>query len=223
MADDKKDDLKEKQAKSTEEWDEMADIWDDQAAFYRDSLAERLWDYLDLPLRVERKDLVVLDFGCGTGLMTETLQPQVGQVICIDASPLMIEKVLAKIKDNKWENVKGYTAILSELEDQTEEVQSAMEELKGSVDLVLATSVLSFIPDLDGTMKVLADLLKPETGLLCHTDWPYNEEKAPNGFTDEKATKLFETAGLVRKTITNLTMTMGDEEFPVFLGVAAKP
>lgn len=199
----------------------MAGVWDEQAAFYRDSLAEELWDHVEFAS--ERKDLVVLDFGCGSGLLTECLQEEVGKVICIDASPAMMEKVFEKIRDYEWTNVEGFTAVLSEPDDHSDKVKDALESLKGSVDLVVATSVLSFIPDLQGTLVALKELLKPETGLLCHTDWPLDEEKAPDGFTEEKAIKMYEDAGLAMKSTSIVSIKMGEEEFPVFLGVAAKP
>ena len=132
-----RDELKAEQENSTREWDEMAGVWDEQAAFYRDSLAEELWDHVEFAS--ERKDLVVLDFGCGSGLLTECLQEEVGKVICIDASPAMMEKVFEKIRDYEWTNVEGFTAVLSEPDDHSDKVKDALESLKGSVDLVVAT------------------------------------------------------------------------------------
>ncbi len=42
----------------------------------------------EIPLR---RDMNVLDFGCGTGLLTMCLQPQVASVTCIDSSRGMLD------------------------------------------------------------------------------------------------------------------------------------
>ena len=213
-------DLKARQAKATKEWDEMAGVWDKEAVSYRDSLASQLWDHVEFAN--QRRDLVVVDFGCGTGLLTEYLRTQVGKVVCIDASPAMMEKVFGKIRDCNWSNVEGYNTVLSEPDDQPDDVKDALENLKGCVDLIVATSVLSFVPDLQGTMLALKDLLKPGTGLLCHTDWCWHEECFPDGFSGEKARKVYRDAGLATKSTNTVTVKVEKEDVPVFLGVAAK-
>lgn len=91
--------------------------------------------------------LVVLGFGCGSGLLMEQIRTQFKEVICVDASWLMVDQVVDKSKAGGWSNVRAYTAILSELDGQSEEVQKRMEELAGKVDLIVASSILNFIPN----------------------------------------------------------------------------
>lgn len=172
--------------------------------------------------REQPESLTVLDFGCGTGLLTEVLQTKVERVICVDAAPLMMAQVQEKIRAREYTNVSAYCVALAHLEQSDESVRKEMEALNGKVDLVVASSVLSFIPqdDLPSTMKVLGEMLRPG-GMLCHSDWP-KTEKNHDGLSEEKASKLYEMAGLEKKSTAIITMDMMGEEHQAFIGVAVK-
>ena len=200
------------QAKVTLEWDSMAGEWDDLASGYRDGLVG-LWDQHDLI----QSDLTVVDFGCGSGLLTEKLRLRVKKVICIDASPLMMEQVRRKILQGQWDNGEAQSAILSEM---SHEVQQEMEELYGTVDLTVASSVLSFIPDLAGTVKVLGKLLK-NGGKLVHSDWP-KTEKNPEGFSIESVKEMHKQADLETQMVDAVPMHVGDEQHNILWGIALK-
>ena len=43
-------------------------------------------------------EIRVLDFGCGTGLLTEKIAPLVNEIVAIDSSPKMIEVLRKKPK-----------------------------------------------------------------------------------------------------------------------------
>jgi 2-polyprenyl-3-methyl-5-hydroxy-6-metoxy-1,4-benzoquinol methylase len=212
------------QEKVTQEWNGMAGEWDDLAAGYRDGFVKLLWEetgYLD---PASRKDLVVLDFGCGTSLLSEVIRKHVANVIGVDVSPAMIEVSTDKIKAGGWENVEAHVAVLSSLDKAAPEVKEVLNSLKGKVDIIAASSVLSFIPDEDveATMKVLGELLKPGTGMLCHSDWPKSEEH-PDGFTEENALKMYQQASLEVKTTKVSSIKMSSQEMAIFVGIAVKP
>lgn len=197
--------MEDKQSKVTSEWNEYAKDWDAMASGYRDSFVKLL---------EVNESMIVLDFGCGTGLLTEALQDKVQKVVCMDASPNMIEKVKEKITSRSWSNVEAFTAVLSELEHQPPDVKQAVDDLKGKVDLIVASSVLSFIPDIESTMRVLGDMAT-SGGVLVHSDWPKD-------FTKESATKMYASGGMVPKSMEVIDLTMGEEKHPVFFGVATK-
>jgi len=165
----------------------------------------------------------VLDFGCGTGLLTEVLQKKVSQVICVDAAPLMVDQVQEKIRAREWTNVKAYCVVLANLEKSSESTRQELDALNGKIDLIAASSVLSFIPqqDLPGTMKKLGELLRPNGGVLCHSDWPKSDHH-PDGLTEESATEIYEMAGLEKQSTTVISMNMLGEQHAVFVGVAVK-
>lgn len=195
----------------------------DLASGYAKGFSKLMWEHTGLENKA--KDLVVLDFGCGTGLLTEDLRTRVSEVVCIDASSQMIQQLQEKIRSGQWENVRAYCAVLGDPEAtaRSKEVSTVLEELCGRVDLIASSSVFTFVPaeDLPETMKTLGRLLRPG-GLLCHSDWP-ESDKHPDGFSEKSANELYEMAGLRAKSTNTIIMQMGSEEAPVFLGVAAKP
>jgi SAM-dependent methyltransferase len=236
-----------------DEWNGMAGEWDDLATGYRNSLERVLLADLQ-QLILERHintPTTVLDFGCGTGLLTESLrlklakqqqqqqQQSIGsskitatrteiQFYCWDAAPAMIRVVQEKIKAGQWENVQAQTIILAQCANsKKEEHRRLLEPLYGTMDLIVASSVLYFIPtaDLPATMHLLGKLLKPNTGLFYHSDWPCDEEHYPDGLTTAKAEAMYAMAGLTTvatRTEHNFAMGRGKVVGKVFLGMAIK-
>lgn len=201
----------------------MAGEWDDMAAGYRNAFVKLLWKQTGLKPDEKR---VVLDFGCGTGLLTETLRSQspTSEFICIDAAPSMVRVLKEKIQSSEWNNVRAHSVALASLDSADESIRTDIEGLKGKVDLVVASSVMTFIPadDLPGTMKVIGELLKPGTGIFCHSDWPLSEDH-PDGMTEESAVKMYTLANLKKKTTELTKVSMGESyEADVFVGVAAR-
>lgn len=200
----------------------MANDWDDMAAGYCNQFVDVMWGQIGLEPD-EAGEMVVLDFGCGTGLLADRLRSVVSRVVCVDASPKMIEKVQSKIVDGKWSNVNAFVAGLACVRDSPTDTQRKLEELRNSVDLVAASSVLGFIPkaDLSETMKKLGSFLK-KGGIFCHSDWPISS-KHPDGFSKERANEVYAMAGLEVVATDEINIVMGDETTPVFFGVARKP
>jgi len=201
------------------EWNAMAGDWDDLASKYRDQFYRILWEETKLDPKQPR---TILDFGCGTGLMTEALVeacPE-SKIICIDAAEDMILQVQQKIQARDWNNVEAHTVILSRLESMDEESQKKLTSLKGKVDLIIASSVMAFVPkpDLTKTMERLAEFLAPN-GIFCQSDWPKSEED-PDGFSVESAVNLYEKGNLKMKSHAVKTIIMGSDEGQIFVGVA---
>jgi predicted TPR repeat methyltransferase len=202
----------------------MAGEWDDLASGYRNEFIKLLWEQTGLEPTAKR---VVVDFGCGTGLLTEALRKQSpsSEFICIDAAPTMVRVLEEKIESLGWDsNSRAHCVALANLDTADEKIRKDLEALKGSVDLVVASSVMSFIPgdDLPGTMKVIGELLKPETGLFCHSDWPKSEENS-DGFDEEKAKKMYAMGELEAKSSYSTKVNMGgSNEGEVYVGVALK-
>ncbi len=53
----------------------------------------------------------ILDFGCGTGLLTLHFQPLARSVTGLDSSPGMLDALKAKIRDQNLANVKARHSI----------------------------------------------------------------------------------------------------------------
>jgi 2-polyprenyl-3-methyl-5-hydroxy-6-metoxy-1,4-benzoquinol methylase len=145
-------------------WDEPAAGWDDEPAAR--AYATAAFDSLVAALEARHLDLAgttVCDFGCGTGLLTELMADTVGSIEAVDTSTVMLEVLDAKIATTGWTNV------------QTSAVPPVSS---GQHDLVVCSSVCSFLDDYPGTVRQLARLLKAG-GVFVQWDW-----ERPNADTD---------------------------------------
>jgi tRNA (cmo5U34)-methyltransferase len=84
------------------DFDKEAIQWDENPG--RVKLARDVANAIIKTLNLQ-KNSNVLDFGCGTGLITMFLQPHVGSVTGVDSSKGMLGILEDKIKKNKLSNV----------------------------------------------------------------------------------------------------------------------
>ncbi|HUH65813.1 MAG TPA: class I SAM-dependent methyltransferase [Syntrophales bacterium] len=96
------------------------------------------------------RDMDVLDFGCGTGLVTLQLQPFVRTITGADSSLGMLDVLNAKIIERKLVNVK------------TEFIDIERgERLKGRFHLIVSSMTLHHITDLDRLCQEFYDCILP--------------------------------------------------------------
>jgi 2-polyprenyl-3-methyl-5-hydroxy-6-metoxy-1,4-benzoquinol methylase len=165
---------------SESEWDEYAEDWDGnhevrlyaQNAF--DSLEQRVF-----PLIANLSECKVLDFGCGTGLLTQKLAPLCQWIVAIDTSDKMLDLLHDKVKSAGVDNV---TALKIEVSAVS---IAANPDLLADFDLVLASSVCSFLPDYELTLTDLASVMKPD-GYFVQWDWAreMSAERIKSAFKD---------------------------------------
>lgn len=93
---------------------------------------------------------IVLDFGCGTGIVSNEISEEVKQIIAIDFSSKMIEQAKAKIDKKNIENIQyRHISIFDK----------SLEE--GGFDVILAVYVLHLIKEPTKTLNRIHQLLKP--------------------------------------------------------------
>lgn len=189
------------------EWDEFAPGWDTNvdvrtyAAMAFDS-----WDRKVSPMVRDLPDCRVLDFGCGTGLLTERLAPICGQVLAVDTSAKMLDVLRQKISDMNISNV-----IAMEVAVNANTVKEN-PDLASKFDLVVASSVCSFLPDYETTLCNLVSILNPG-GLFIQWDWLAD-------MSVDRIRSAFEAAGLFDVSIEEaFTMESGDESMAVVMGI----
>lgn len=166
-----------------DDWAESAAGWDSDP--YVNAYAEAAFASLleAVPLGPTAR---VLDFGCGTGLLTERVAPLVGEVVAVDASPAMVAVLRAKGLPGVRCGVARWTAANID-EDPLAE---------GVFDVVLCSSVCAFLPDYPGTVALLAQRLAPG-GVFVQWDWerdPSAEE--PSGLSRDQIHAALTGAGL---------------------------
>ena len=139
-----------------DEWGEYAEGWDhDEGArtYARAAFASllRVLGHAGIALEGAR----VVDFGCGTGLLTERLADAGADVMAIDTSPAMLAVLDAKVDRHGWTTVTTTTDL---------------SDARPGSDLIVCSSVCSFLDDYPGTVEQLVHLLRPG-GLFIQWDW----------------------------------------------------
>jgi len=108
-----------------------------------------------------RKDMTILDLGCGTGLAGEVFTPLAAQLDGIDLSPAMIEKAKAR---GLYDNL------------AVADLESALAAPGPAYDLILAADTLVYLGDLAAVFHAAAARLAPDGFFL------FTVERAEAGF-----------------------------------------
>lgn len=103
---------------------------------------------------------ILLDFACGTGVITKNLQPYVNQIIGVDINQYMLEEFQRKIPESQ-------IMALDILKDD-------ISHLKQSVDIIICSIGYHHLEDYQAITIKLAELLKPQ-GKLFIVDF-YNDD-----------------------------------------------
>lgn len=155
---------------ATIDWDEHAAYWDD----FKDARLYTQQTFSLLKKRINLKNINILDFGCGTGILTEYMAKEAGKIVALDSSVKMIEV----LENKKLVNVKCINAEL------TQHTINEYPELMEKFDLVVASSVCAFLPNFTEVLAIIKTLLKPK-GLFVQWDWLRTEKDSGFGFTPQ--------------------------------------
>ena len=189
------------------EWDDHAGDWDgnEDVRTYA-TRAFDSWEQKVAPLYASLSECRVLDFGCGTGLLTEKLAARCGQILAIDTSQKMIVVLRSKLALLGTDNV-----VVSNVAINTESIR-ANPELLDSFDLVVASSVCSFLPDYEATLRDLSSMMRPGA---CFVQWDWMED-----MPKERIRHAFSASGLIEHAIEHaFTMNANGESMPVVMGI----
>ena len=171
-----------------------------------------------------KRDMDVLDFGCGTGLVTLRLQPLVGSIVGVDSSEGMLAVLKRKIRSL------GVTNVQTRLVDFEKG-----DRIEGAFNLIVSSMTLHHVPDTAALFKQWRELLLPG-GRVCFADLDAedgsfhgdNTGVFHQGFEREQVKGLLRDSGFTDiRDVTAATMKRevegkGTKEFPVFLIVAGK-
>lgn len=137
-------------------WNKLANNYDKNA---QGKYGETYRRTVNLAREYLEEDDVVLDFGCGTGIVTNELAGSVKQIIATDVSDQMIVQAKSKAVATQIDNIEYRVGDLNQDQIKTTKFSS-----------VTAFNVLYFIHDLDGLLKQFNAML-PEGGyFLSVTD-----------------------------------------------------
>jgi ubiquinone/menaquinone biosynthesis C-methylase UbiE len=149
-------------SKEKRDFDQDAASWDEKPG--RVKLANDVADTI-LKEVLLTSDMDVLDFGCGTGLLTLRVQPLVHSVTGVDSSQKMLDILTAKIKDHNLSNISTKYLDLEQ-----------GDVLDGSYHLIVSSMTMHHIqkirPLLDQFYQVLAT-----PGCLCIADLDLDDDQ----------------------------------------------
>ena len=136
----------ETMSKTTRFWDRIADRYAakpvaDEAVYQKK---------LDITRTYFRPDMEVLEIGCGTGSTAIAHAPYVNHIRATDFSHRMIEIARAKLDQQKIENVTFEQIAIDDLQIPD-----------GSVDAVMAHSILHLVEDMESVVQDVFRGLKP--------------------------------------------------------------
>lgn len=188
------------------EWDNYAEMWDSVASDYADNA------FSELKKAIHLKGLRILDFGCGTGLLSERMAPFAKEIVALDNSVKMTE-----ILKNK--NLPDTTVVCDIL---TTDLISEQPALQNQFDLIVASSVCSFLPNYSETVELLYTLLKPE-GLFIQWDWLTVEPGSKESFSKEEVQTVLHQIGFTEiKVSVPFEMSGPDGTMPVLMASGIK-
>lgn len=197
-------------------WDDAAASWDDDPAVrtYAGAAYRSLLEALEQ--RGQRLDgAAVLDFGCGTGLLTEAIAPKAGRVIALDISAAMVAVLERKVAAGGLDHVEPIAGDLSRL---------LADPDRAPLDLIVASSVCGFLPDYPKTVTELASLLRPG-GLFVQWDWAYtSSDEGPYGLKETQIEAALTGAGLVQVTVDiGFDAPLGEHRMRPWRGIGQAP
>jgi ubiquinone/menaquinone biosynthesis C-methylase UbiE len=210
------------QSEEKRDFDKKAAQWDADPG--RVKLAHEVADAFIREAKPSR-DMDVLDFGCGTGLVTLRLQPFVRTILGVDSSRGMLDVLEGKIRTQGIANAQ---TCFVDYENR--------DCIEGrGFHLIVSSMTLHHVPDTAGLFTQWHELLLPG-GLLCFADLDAedgsfhkdNTGVFHRGFDRQHLKELLLSAGFKDvhdATATTMTVDVegkGKKEFPVFLVVAKK-
>ncbi|HHJ3164403.1 TPA: class I SAM-dependent methyltransferase [Vibrio parahaemolyticus] len=163
-----------------QDWDGLAKNWESNPA--TEQFAQSVFAQLQQLTQLD--GIKVLDFGCGTGQLSQLLSPIVKNIVALDASEAMIEELDKK----ELLNVEPVVDALSR------GLVAQHPAFRGQFDLVVASSVLAFVDDVESSLDIAHSLLN-EGGYFVHFDWVAESEQ--DGFTLSRSENALSNAGFV--------------------------
>jgi ubiquinone/menaquinone biosynthesis C-methylase UbiE len=202
------------------DFDKEAASWDEDPR--RVSLANDIADAVSSEV-VLTSDMDVLDFGCGTGLVTLRLQPFVRSVTCVDNSKGMLDVLGAKIERQGIANIKIRYADIGR-----------GDALEGNYHLIVSSMTFHHIKEIGPLLDQFYKISAPG-GYLCVADLDPDEGRFHENnegvyhFGFERATlrDAFNSAGFMDvrdRTASEIIKPVpgGERRFSIFLMTGRK-
>ncbi|MGL4380015.1 MAG: class I SAM-dependent DNA methyltransferase [Vibrio sp.] len=151
----------------------MAHNWDEYAATWEQNHVNHVFvqsAFQQLTQILTVQDKHVLDLGCGSGLLSQLLSPLARDIVALDSSEAMIEELDRK----ELRNVEPVVDCL------TRGLVAQHPAFRKQFDLVVASSVCAFLPNLSDVVDIVFTLLD-QGGYFVHFDWSVDPSASLEG------------------------------------------
>jgi len=134
-------------ADNVKRFDDAAADWEEKSQ--RVALARKVAEAIQRTIPLA-STMQVLEYGCGTGMVSRALSPYVEKIMAIDTSPQMLEVLRQKAKDEKIGNIEPLAHDLTRQPLPNKDF-----------DLVVSSMTLHHIPDIEALIQQFFATLKP--------------------------------------------------------------
>lgn len=163
------------------------------------------------------EQMMVMDFGAGTGLISSRIAPLVQRIVAVDTSESMLNKLVAK----------------AELHGKVEALcQDILENpINEKFDLIMSAMAMHHVKDTHKLIQSFAAHLKPGAMLaladLDEEDGSFHPQDTAGvyhcGFNRSEIQSILETHGFVHvHFLTPHTVNKEEKKYPVFLVIASR-
>ncbi|MGC9403275.1 class I SAM-dependent DNA methyltransferase [Vibrio genomosp. F10] len=167
------------------EWDKYAKTWEDEQA--TSEFASHVFEQLTQLTNLKGKH--VLDFGCGTGLLSHKMSSIAKDIVALDSSEAMIEQL----------DMKELANVEPVVDELTRGLVAQHPAFRNQFDVVVASSVCGFLPSFSETADVIYSILDSE-GIFVHWDW-LTEQDEDFGLTQTKVEQVLTSVGFDSVTV----------------------
>lgn len=209
-------------ADNVKRFDDAAASWEDEPQ--RVALARRVAETIRQAIPLA-PTLRVLEYGCGTGLLSRALSPSVKKILAVDTSPRMLEVLCRKAAEEGIDNIETL------VHDLTRQPMAAKD-----FDLIMSSMTLHHISDIEALLPRFLATLKPGGYLavadLLTEDGSFHEDSsgvAHHGIDPEAIRAILAKNGgrdIVAQEIHVIEKPRGKEapprRYPVFLAWCRK-
>ena len=149
----------------------------------------------------------------GPVFLTEKISPLAKEIVALDPS----EKMISILIDKKLPNV---TAVSEEL---SESLIKGNKLFLDKFDLIVASSVCSFLPEYEKTLGQLKSLLVPD-GSFVQWDWLTTDDNSDFGLSRDQMVSVYNKVGLKLKALEQIfSLNSSEGDMPVIMGLQIIP